>query len=97
MAPSPFPIWIAAVNERMQRFAGEIADGLCGHPVFSADYLRDVVRPNIDAGRRSAGRDTPFELAAWANTVVLTCTREKQGVGLCEQEEPTPRPCHSKG
>ena len=68
--PSPFPIWIAAVNERMQRFAGEVADGLCGHPVFSADYLRDVVRPNIDAGRDAAGRDAPFVLAAWANTVV---------------------------
>ena len=68
--PAPFPIWIAAVNERMQRFAGEVADGLCGHPVFSAGYLRDVVRPNVEAGRLAAGREAPFELAAWANTVV---------------------------
>ena len=66
----PIPIWIAAVNENMQRFAGEVADGLCGHPTVGADYLRDVVRPNIDAGRAKSGYDAPFEFGVWATTVV---------------------------
>ena len=64
------PIWVAAVNEKMQQFAGEVADGLCGHPVFGADYIRDVVRPNIDIGRKNGDLKTPFELACWATTVV---------------------------
>jgi alkanesulfonate monooxygenase SsuD/methylene tetrahydromethanopterin reductase-like flavin-dependent oxidoreductase (luciferase family) len=66
----PVPIWIAAVNENMQRLAGELADGLCGHPVVGADYLREVVRPNIEAGRAKSGYDAPFEMACWATTVV---------------------------
>ncbi len=66
----PIPIWIAAVNENMQRFAGEVADGLCGHPTVGADYLRDVVRPNIEAGRAKSGYDAPFEFGVWATTVV---------------------------
>jgi 2,3-bisphosphoglycerate-independent phosphoglycerate mutase len=54
----------------MQQFAGEVADGMCGHPVFGADYMRDVVKPNIEIGRSNGELKTPFELACWATTVV---------------------------
>jgi alkanesulfonate monooxygenase SsuD/methylene tetrahydromethanopterin reductase-like flavin-dependent oxidoreductase (luciferase family) len=63
-------IWIAAVNPRMLRLAGEIGDGLAGHPVFSVDYLRDIVQPAITAGRAVSGSATPFTLAAWVITAV---------------------------
>ena len=51
------PIYLAGVNERMCRAAGEVADGFHVHPMHSVGYLRDVVRPAIEAGARANGRD----------------------------------------
>ena len=53
--PRPdLPIYIAALSPAMLRLAGEIADGvmlwLC-----NADYVRDVVVPEVRAGRERAG------------------------------------------
>ena len=50
------PIYLAGVNERMCRAAGEVADGFHVHPMHSVGYLRDVVRPAIGEGARAAGR-----------------------------------------
>ena len=49
------PVDLAGVNERMCRAAGEVADGFHVHPMHSAAYLRDVIRPAIDAGARTRG------------------------------------------
>ncbi len=51
------PIFIAGVNTGLCRLAGETADGFHAHPYHSERYLREVVRPAIDAGARDAGRD----------------------------------------
>lgn len=51
------PIWTAGVNPRMIRAAGRVADGLVGHPMFTASYVDSVVRPALEAGARSVGRD----------------------------------------
>jgi alkanesulfonate monooxygenase SsuD/methylene tetrahydromethanopterin reductase-like flavin-dependent oxidoreductase (luciferase family) len=54
--PRPnLPIYIAALSPSMLRLAGEIADGVllwlcCPH------YIRDVVVPEVTAGRERAGR-----------------------------------------
>ena len=53
--PHP-PIFNAAVNAYNCRVAGEVSDGLVLHTFTSAEYVRQVVRPNIDAGARKAGR-----------------------------------------
>lgn len=55
--PRPqMPIYIAALSPAMLRLAGEIADGvllwLC-----NPNYIRDVVVPEVRAGRERAGRD----------------------------------------
>jgi len=50
------PIYLAGVNERMCRAAGEAADGFHVHPMHSPGYLRDVVCPAIDAGAKSRGK-----------------------------------------
>lgn len=50
------PLYLAGVNPRMCRAAGEVADGFHVHPMHSVGYLRDVVRPALDAGARSCGR-----------------------------------------
>lgn len=34
----PLPIWLAALRERLCELAGEVADGLIDHPVWSVDW-----------------------------------------------------------
>lgn len=51
------PIFLAGVNERLARIAGEVADGFCAHPVNSPKYLTEVVQAQIDEGAKAAGRD----------------------------------------
>jgi probable F420-dependent oxidoreductase len=50
------PIYVAGVNPRMCRVAGEVADGFHVHPMHSIAYLRDVVRPAVNEGARMAGK-----------------------------------------
>lgn len=50
------PIYLAGVNPRMARAAGEVADGFHVHPMHSRSYLQEVVRPAIAEGARAEGR-----------------------------------------
>lgn len=50
------PIYIAGVNERICRLAGELCDGFHIHPLHSVRYLREAVLPNIEQGATKAGR-----------------------------------------
>jgi probable F420-dependent oxidoreductase len=56
------PIWTAGVNLRMIRAAGKVADGLVGHPMFTAEYIGQVVRPELALGAQQAARD-PRDIA----------------------------------
>lgn len=49
-------VFLAGVNPRMARAAGEVADGFNVHPMHSPEYLREVVRPAIDEGARTRGK-----------------------------------------
>lgn len=51
------PIFLAGVNERMCRAAGEVADGFHLHPMHSPGYLRDVVHPALAEGAMLRNRD----------------------------------------
>jgi F420-dependent oxidoreductase-like protein len=58
------PIYVAALSPRMLRLAGEVADGvvlwLC-----NPNYIRDVVVPEVRAGRERAGKDAgSFDIVA---------------------------------
>lgn len=58
-APHDFydiPIYLAGVNPGLARLAGETAQGFHTHPFHSADYLRTVIMPPIEAGTARAGR-----------------------------------------
>lgn len=64
------PIYVAALSPKMLRLAGEIADGamlwLC-----NPDYIRDVVVPEVRAGRERAGRGLEgFDIVAAVLTAV---------------------------
>jgi probable F420-dependent oxidoreductase len=63
------PIFMAGVNPRMVEAAGRVADGLVGHPLFTPDYVRQVVRPALAKGAEHAGRDGEVPIAGY-----LTCS-----------------------
>ena len=44
------PIYTAAVREGMARMAGDVADGLIGHPMCSLRWLDEVLVANFEAG-----------------------------------------------
>jgi probable F420-dependent oxidoreductase len=74
MAPpvrSRIPIYIPAVFEAGVRLAGEIADGLPGHPIWSARWLENEVRENLETSLKRAGRSrAEFDLNVWAFVTV---------------------------
>ncbi|TWE23577.1 putative F420-dependent oxidoreductase [Prauserella muralis] len=59
------PVYVAGVNTRMVRAAGAVADGLVGHPLFTPEYLRYIVRPALQAGVDRAGRAGPVPVAGY--------------------------------
>jgi probable F420-dependent oxidoreductase len=57
--PSPrerVPIYAAAVQAGMSRMAGDVADGLIGHPMASVRWIDEVMTPAFDEGLRRSGR-----------------------------------------
>lgn len=68
------PIYMAGVNARMIEAAGAVADGLVGHPLFTPEYTRDVVRPALARGAERAGRTEPPPIAGY-----VTCRVNEDG------------------
>jgi probable F420-dependent oxidoreductase len=57
--PAPresIPIYTAAVREGMARMAGDVADGLIGHPMCSLRWLDEVLVANFERGLSRSGR-----------------------------------------
>ena len=50
------PIHVAGVGPRMTQVAGEVADGFVAHPFNTAQSLRELSWPALDAGIAAAGR-----------------------------------------
>ncbi len=71
LAQPNIPVYLAGVNARMCRAAGEVADGFHVHPMHSAGYLRDVVRPALDEGARTRGKSVA-DLELYAPVFVIT-------------------------
>ena len=51
------PIWLAALRERVCELAGEVADGLIGHPMWSVEYALGTAQEALARGAVRAGRD----------------------------------------
>lgn len=64
------PVYLAGVNPRMCRAAGETADGFHVHPMHSAGYLTDVVKPALDEGAKASGRSAD-DLELYAPVFVI--------------------------
>jgi len=50
------PIYTAGVREGMCRMAGDVADGLVGHPICSMRWLDEVIVANFTQGLERSGR-----------------------------------------
>lgn len=69
-APTPMPyadipIYIAGVNERLCRLAGELCQGFHVHPFHTVRYLNETIIDNIQKGAERVGRSR--------SDVQLTC------------------------
>jgi probable F420-dependent oxidoreductase len=51
------PIYTAAVQAGMARMAGDVADGLIGHPIQSLRWIEEVVVDAFETGLRRRGRE----------------------------------------
>lgn len=75
------PIYIAGVNEGLCRLAGELCDGFHIHPLNSAKYVREVVRPGVEAGAKQAGRSID-DVSLSASVFVVTGSDQTQTENL---------------
>lgn len=50
------PVWIAGLRTPILRLAGEIADGVIGHPIWSIDWATTKVMDDIKRGLEKGGR-----------------------------------------
>jgi probable F420-dependent oxidoreductase len=72
------PIYLAAIGPRPVQLAGELADGLLGY-VYSLQYFREVVLPNLEIGANRAGRSLDgFDIACGFPAIV---TSDMSGIG----------------
>ena len=77
------PVYIAGVNTRLARLAGEICDGFHVHPFHSPEYVRRTVKPAIAEGAEGAGRD-PEEVTLATSAFVISAESEEKAT---EQRE----------
>jgi probable F420-dependent oxidoreductase len=75
------PIYLAGVNARMCRAAGEVADGFHVHPVHTVPYLREVVRPALDEGAKTRGMSVS-DLELYSPVFVVTGETEAQRASM---------------
>ncbi len=69
-ARAELAIWVAGVNVRMIEAAGRVGDGLVGHPLFTPEYMAEVVRPALARGAARAGRPREVAVAGYVVCVV---------------------------
>ncbi|MFN2427597.1 MAG: TIGR03617 family F420-dependent LLM class oxidoreductase [Candidatus Binatia bacterium] len=78
IAHPDIPIYLAGVRPWMLRAIGEVADGVHVHPFHSRKFLDEVLRPNVEAGARAAGRDpASIKLACPVFTIVGDTDEER--------------------
>jgi probable F420-dependent oxidoreductase len=65
------PVYIAGVNTRLARLAGEVCDGFHVHPFHSPEYVRQTVEPAIAGGAEGAGRG-PGQVTLATSAFVIT-------------------------
>jgi probable F420-dependent oxidoreductase len=65
------PIYIAGVNTRLARLAGELCDGFHVHPFHTPEYVEQVVKPAIAEGAGKEDR-SPEDIQLATSVFVIT-------------------------
>ncbi len=80
------PIYLAAMGPAMTRLAGEIADGWISHELSSPAYLRDRIRPEIEAGAARVpdrtSRDVDIVTSACCSVDADPATARRRSAGM---------------
>jgi probable F420-dependent oxidoreductase len=71
------PVFIAGVNTRLARLAGELCDGFHVHPFHSPEYVRRTVKPAIAEGAQQANRD-PARIELATSVFVVAAETEEE-------------------
>ncbi|HZA45080.1 MAG TPA: TIGR03617 family F420-dependent LLM class oxidoreductase, partial [Rubrobacter sp.] len=71
------PIYIAGVNTRLARLAGELCDGFHIHPFHTPEYVRQIVKPAIKEGAERKNRN-PEEIKLATSVFVITGETEEE-------------------
>jgi probable F420-dependent oxidoreductase len=78
------PVYIAGVNTRMCRVAGEVCDGFHVHSFHSPEYVRELVLPALEDGASAEGRSmNDVQLA----TSVFVITGKSEGERTEQREK----------
>jgi alkanesulfonate monooxygenase SsuD/methylene tetrahydromethanopterin reductase-like flavin-dependent oxidoreductase (luciferase family) len=65
------PIWLGVTQPNSIRLAGEIADGVVGHPIWTTDWILNKVMPTLNESLSKAGKDrTGFHYNQWFWTAI---------------------------
>ncbi len=65
------PIWLPPLFEPTVRLAGEVADGLTGHPVWSVQWITNEVSRTLNEALTKAGRKrSDFKVNLWIYTAI---------------------------
>jgi probable F420-dependent oxidoreductase len=81
-APRPaIPVYLPAIFEKACEQAGEIAEGLLGHPLWTTRWIEEKVDPNLQAGLDRAGRErSAFDL----NLMIFTVINEDRDTAIAD-------------
>jgi probable F420-dependent oxidoreductase len=71
------PIYIAGVNTRLARLAGELCDGFHVHPFHTPEYVRHIVKPAIKEGAEKEDRH-PEDIKLATSVFVITGKTEEE-------------------
>lgn len=71
------PIYIAGVNTRLAKVAGELCDGFHVHPFHTPEYIRQTVKPAIKEGAEKENRNPEDVKLATSVFVITGETREE--------------------
>jgi alkanesulfonate monooxygenase SsuD/methylene tetrahydromethanopterin reductase-like flavin-dependent oxidoreductase (luciferase family) len=90
------PVYMAASGPNMVHLAGEVSDGVGVGIMSSVDFVRDIVRPNAQAGAESAGRN-PEALVFPTATIVsvnqdVKAAQDATRKAICKLYHPIPHP-----
>ncbi len=73
------PVYLAAIREGMARAAGDVADGILGHGLWSYRWTKEVIIPNVAIGLKRSGRERKdFEI--WGAVTVGISKDKRQAL-----------------